>query len=140
METVTLVDLGPIIAAILGPMLACMFVLMRYQHRDSVETRKLISGLKEEISEVKGEITGVKGEITGVREETRRLISESNREIREWVTGQLERLADRLSAELKELGRGLADARERLARIEGHLGIGRFPPQEEPGAPDSNAA
>ena len=119
METVTLVDLGPIIAAILGPMLASMFVLMRYQHKDSVKTRELISGVKEETSH---------------------LISESNKEIREWVTEQLERLSDRLSAELKELGRGLADARERLARIEGHLGIGRVPPQDETGESDSNAA
>lgn len=119
METVTLVDLGPIIAAVLGPMLACMFVLMRYQHKDSVKTRELISGVKEE---------------------TRELISESNREIREWVTEQLERLSDRLSAELKELGRGLADARERLARIEGHLGIGGVRPKDGAGEQDSNAA
>ena len=108
METVTLVDMGPIIAAVLGPMLACMFVLMRYQHKDSVKTRELIS--------------------------------ESNREIRDWVTEQLERLSDRLSAELKDLGRGLADARERLARIEGHLGIGGVRPKDGAGEQDSNAA
>ena len=122
-------------------MLAFIVVSMRYQHQDSVKTRELISDVKEETREL---ITGAKEEtrelITGVKEETRQLISDSNKEIREWVTGQLDRLSDRLSAEIKELGRGLADARERLARIEGHLGIGQVPPQDEAGEQDSNAA
>ena len=104
MDTVTLADLGPIIAAILGPMLAFIVVSMRYQHQDSVKTRELITS--------------------------------SEKETREWVTGQLAPLG----ADLKDLGRGLADARERLARIEGHLGIGRVPPQDEAGEPDTNAA
>ena len=108
METVTLADLGPIIAAILGPMLAFIVVSMRYQHQDSVKTRELITS--------------------------------SEKETREWVTGQLEGFSDRVSGELRELGRGLADARERLARIEGHLGIGRVPPLDEEGERDTNAA
>ena len=108
METVTLADLGPIIAAVLGPMLAFIVVSMRYQHQDSVKTRELISS--------------------------------SDKETREWVTGQLERTFDRLSADLKNLDRGLGDARERLARIEGHLGIGEVPPQDEAGEQDSDAA
>lgn len=108
MGTVTLADLGPIIAAILGPMLAFIVVSMRYQHQDSVKTRELITS--------------------------------SEKETRDWVTGQLERSSDRVSGELRELGRGLSDARERLARIEGHLGIGGVPPQDESGEQDSNAA
>ena len=130
MESVTLVDLGAIIAAILGPMLACMVVVMRYQHKDSLKTRELLAGVKEETREL----------ISESNKETRELISESNKETRQWVTQQLERLSDRLTAELKELGRGLADARDRLARIEGHLGIGRFPPQDETGERNSNVA
>ena len=97
METVTLADLGPILAAILGPMLAFIVVSMRYQHQDSVKTRELITS--------------------------------SERETREWVTGQL-----------SQLGVDLKDARERLARIEGHLGVGGGPPQDEAGEQDSNAA
>ena len=104
MDTVTLADLGPIIAAILGPMLAFIVVSMRYQHQDSVKTRELITS--------------------------------SEKETREWVTGQLAPLG----ADLKDLSRGLSDARERLARIEGHLGIGRVPPPDEAGEPDTNAA
>ena len=108
-ETVTLVDLCPIIAAILGPMLAFVAVSMRYQHNDSTKTRDL----------------------------TRELISESSRENRELI----ERATDKLSAELadhrqlseqrhREVVRSLGEARERLARIEGHLRIGTPPPHQ----------
>ena len=107
-ETVTLLDLGPIVAAVLGPMLAFAAVSMRYQHNDSTKTRQL----------------------------TRELIAESSRENRELI----ERATDKLSAELaefrqlseqrhREVVRSLGDARERLARIEGHLGIGMPPPR-----------
>lgn len=77
MDAVSLSQLGPIIAAVLGPMLAFVVVSMRYQHLEAVKTRELISN--------------------------------SERETR----------------------RDLADARERLARIEGHFGIGAPPPQDE---------
>lgn len=79
MDAISLSQLGPIIAAILGPMLAFVVVSMRYQHLEAVKTRELISN--------------------------------SEREIR----------------------RDLADARERLARIEGHYGIGAVPPANEEG-------
>ncbi len=105
METVTLADLGPIIAAVLGPMLAFIVVSMRYQHHDSVKTRELITS--------------------------------SEKETRERVTGQLQRAFDQFGADLKDLSRGLGDARERLARIEGHLGIVDAPPQDEAGEQDS---
>ena len=101
MEAVTLADLGPIIAAVLGPMLAFIVVSMRYQHHDSVKTRELITS--------------------------------SEKETREWVTGQLAPLG----ADLKDLSRGLGDVRERLARIEGHLGVVGVPPQGEADVPDS---
>ena len=119
-ETVTLLDLGPILAAILGPMLAFVAVSMRYQHNDSTKTREL----------------------------TRELISESSRENRELV----ERATGKLSAELadhrqlseqrhQEVVRSLAEARERLARIEGHLGIGGSTPHgNEKGEESGRAA
>ena len=126
MDTVTLTDLGPIIAAVLGPVLGFVVVSMRYQHQDSVKTRDLISS--------------------------------SEKETREWVTTQVEGAFNKLSAELaehkqdtrenfkevrgdlKELNRDLGDARERLARIEGHLGAGKAPPSEDSDEQASNAA
>lgn len=114
-ETVTLLDLGPIIAAILGPMLAFVVVSMRYQHNDSTKTRELIS--------------------------------ESSKENRELI----ERATDKLSAELadhrqfseqrhQEVVRSLGEARERLARIEGHLRIRTPPPHEKETGEESGKA
>ena len=42
MDTVTLSDLGPIIAAVLGPMLLFVVASMRYQHVDTAKNRELI--------------------------------------------------------------------------------------------------
>ena len=130
MEAVTLLDLGPIIAAVLGPMLAFVVVSMRYQHNDSTKTRELTRELISESSK-----------------ENRELIERSSRENRELI----ERVADKLSAELaehrqlaerrhQEVVRSLGDARERLARIEGHLRIGTPPPHENETGEESGRA
>lgn len=141
MEAVTLLDLGPIIAAILGPMLAFVVMSMRYQHNDSTKTRdltrELISASNEEYREL----------VAASNKEYRELVAESNKEYRELV----ERVADKLSAELaeqrqinerrhQEVVRSLGDARERLARIEGHLRIGTPPPQESHTGEESGKA
>lgn len=81
-------ELAPVLAAVVGPMLAFVVASMRFQHVEAVKTRELISKSEKE---------------------TRELISNSERGLR----------------------RDLADARERLARIEGHFGIGAPPPQGE---------
>lgn len=73
---VALPDLAPILAAVLGPMLAFAVAVMRFQH---VETTKM-----------------------------RELIEQSNQDNRTLILKSLEQLAD---------------VRERLARIEGHMGI-----------------
>ena len=130
MEAVTLLDLGPIIAAVLGPMMAFVAVSMRYQHNDSTKTRELNREL-----------------ISASSTENRELISASSTENRELI----ERVTDKLSAELaehrqlserrhQELVRSLGDARERLARIEGHLRIGTPPPHETETDTDSGRA
>ena len=121
-DTISLVDLGPVIAAVLGPMLAFVAVSMRYQHVDGTKTRDLI---------------------TNSEKETRDLIERLNKETRE----EARELIDGIGAELaehrhdtqesfREVARSLADARERLARIEGRLGIG----VPLPGEPDGDAA
>ena len=56
---------------------------------------------------------------------TRDLIDESSRENRE--------LIGEVRGEVRELGRSVGDARERLARIEGRLGVPPPPPQIDNG-------
>ncbi len=80
MEVVTLSDLAPILAAVIGPMLVMMLALMRYQHVDSTKTRTLMYELIEKSSkenreliekhhsELKGELKSIVGEIGEIKE------------------------------------------------------------------------
>ena len=88
MNAISLSELAPLLAAIMGPMLAFIVASMRFQHLEAVKTRELISSSERE---------------------TRELISNLERETQ----------------------RGLADVRERLARIEGRFGIAASPLQAE---------
>ena len=154
MDTISLIDLGPVIAAVLGPMLAFVAVSMRYQHVDSTKTRELIASSEKETRELIASSEETTRELIASSEEatreliasseetTRELIASSEETTRELIerTGRetLERgreLIDGIGTDLvehkddtkeslRELTRGLTDARERLARIEGRLGIG----------------
>ena len=48
MNAISLSQLGPIIAAIMGPMLAFVVASMRFQHLEVVKTRELISDSEKE--------------------------------------------------------------------------------------------
>ena len=110
MDTIALADLAPILAAVLGPMMAFAVVVMRYQHLDSAKTRELI----ERSSKENGDL------IEEVRKENRELIERSSKENRDLI----EEVRKENREGSREVNRSLADARERLARIEGHFGIG----------------
>ncbi|MCQ3809717.1 MAG: hypothetical protein KTV68_04095 [Acidimicrobiia bacterium] len=100
MEVVTLSDLAPILAAVVGPMLAVMFAMMRYQHVDSVKTRNLMHEL-----------------IDKSNRENRDLIDKSNRETRELIREN----RDLIEKNHSELSGSLGEVRERLSYIEGYL-------------------
>ena len=101
-EVVTLSDLAPILAAIVGPMLAIMLAMMRYQHVDSVKTRNLMHEL-----------------IDKSNRENRELIDKSNQENRELI-----------EKNHSELAGSLGEVRERLSYIEGFLRQSPPPPSE----------
>ena len=131
MNAVTLSELGPVIAAVLGPMLAFVVVSMRYQHLDGVKTREMIADSNKEMRDLNKETRDL---ISESEKETRDLISESSREMRDLNKETREELAEHRRETRQgfgELGASLGDARERLARIEGHLGIGAPRPQDE---------
>ena len=131
--TTMLTVLGAAFGTMFAAMLSVMFVSIRLQHRDNRETRQLI---------------------TDTNLETRQLIADTNLETRQEATRQIERLGDRLSSELAEHKRiveknhdelrddhgkvveSLSDARERLARIEGHLRIPPPPQTPDPASQD----
>ena len=120
MEAITLSDLGPIIAAVLGPMLLFVAASMRYQHVDSTKTRELITKSIETSNKENRKLIN----------RNRDLIQTSNKETRD--------LIDKNHAELSS---SLSDARERLARMEGYLRITPTPEQRtEDGGDNAKAA
>ncbi|MCY4193542.1 MAG: hypothetical protein OXF04_04495 [bacterium] len=76
MEVLTLGDLAPVLAAVIGPMVVMMFAMMRYQHVDSVKTRDLMHNLIEQS-----------------RQESRELIEKSHSELASGLGEVRERLA-----------------------------------------------
>ena len=141
METITLLDLGPIIASVLGPMLAFVVVSMRYQHRDSTKTREALSESEKETRRLMSESEKeTRRLITESNKETRDLMSESEKETRKLITESNKETRDLIERRHSEVVRSLGNARERLARIEGHLRIGAAPPNEDEGNEESSAA
>ena len=133
MEAVTLSDLWPIIVAVLGPMLLCVTAQARYQHLDSAKTRKMITDSeKTTLTLIADSNEKYRDLIEKTRDETRDLIEKSSQENRRLI----EKTQDLLTASHAELSGSLADARERLARIEGYL---RIPPAPHQDAGDGNA-
>ena len=120
MEAVTLSDLGPIIAAVVGPMLVMVVASMRFQHLDSTKTRKLITDSEKATLKL----------ITDSNDKNRDLIEASNRETRDLI----DKNRDLIMGNHTVIG----DVRERLARIEGHLRISPQPETSDDG--DAEAA
>ena len=117
METVTLVDLAPILGIMLGSMLAFATAIMRYQHVDSTKTRDLVHELIEKSSR-----------------ENRELIEKSSRENRELIEKVHLELSGGLAEVRGELDRVwsvLGEVKERLARVEGYLERWPKPPPHD---------
>lgn len=74
MNTIGLSQLGPIIAAIMGPMLAFIVASMRFQHLEAVKTRELISTSEKETRQlIVDSERGIRSELSDVRERLARI-------------------------------------------------------------------
>ncbi len=116
MEPITFTGLAAIIAAVVGPVVGCVLLLIRYQHRDSLETRNLIS-------DVKNENLTMNLETRDMIADTREMIADSEKR----THALIERQGREYNKKLDKLIGSLADTRERLTRIEGRLDIGFHP-------------
>ncbi len=126
METLSLTDLGPIIAAIIGPMLLFVAALMRYQHVDSTKTRTLTRDLIDRNRDL----------IEQSNRDNRELIERTNRETRELIERTTKETRDLIAKNRDLIDRNrdlIEDTRQRCARIEGHLHIAP-PPHQAPEA------
>ncbi len=139
METITLADLAPILAAVIGPMLVFAAATMRYQHLDSIKTRELIDKnreLSEQAHKETRELIDRNRELSEqAHKETRELI-DRNRELSEQAHKETRELIDRNH---RDLSGSLGDARERLSRMEGYMRASS-PPPHEIGDGDAEAA
>ena len=126
MQVVTLSDLAPILAAVVGPMLAVMFAMMRYQHVDSVKTRSLMHQLIGDSNRENRELIGASNR------ETREFVERSYRENRELIRENRELIRENrelIEKNHSEVTAGLGEVRERLSYIEGYLRQSLPPPE-----------
>ena len=146
--TTVLAVLGSAFGVVFATMTTLMFVSIRVQHRDSIEIRTLVT---EAGNENRGLIEQAQKEFRGLIEQAQRenrdLIEQAQKEFR----GLIEQAVGKLSAAFEEHQRvtaqnhdtvsdSLRDARERLARIEGRLGIGGSSTQDSGIGGDSTEA
>ena len=133
-DTTVLTILGAAFGVMFATMTTLMFVSIRVQHRDSTQIR---TEMRDLIGENRDLIERSSKENRDLIGENRYLIERSSKENRDLI----ERSAARLSGEFAEHKRltdanhravqeQLGDVRDRLGRIEGHLGIG-VPPQPD---------
>ena len=120
--------LGTSFGAILAALITLMVASIRIQHRDSTETRQLITEASKENRDL----------IVQASKENRDLIDKSNSELRGLIDKSNSELRGLIhnNRDLIDKNHGvviniLGDTRERLARIEGHLRIG-WPATDDP--------
>ena len=123
MQVVTLSDLAPILAAVVGPMLAVMFAMMRYQHVGIIKIRDRIDESDRENRELIRENREL---IEKSSRENRELVEKSDRETRELIRENRELIEKNHS----ELTSSLGEVRERLSHIEGYLRLSPPPPSD----------
>ena len=115
--TTVLTILGTSFGAILASLITLMVASIRIQHRDSTETRRLITDASKENRNL----------IDQARKENRDLIDQARKENRDLIDKNRDLIERNHGAVISILG----DTRERLARIEGHLRIGH-PATDDP--------
>ena len=132
----TLSDLAPILAAVIGPMLVMVLALMRYQHVDSTKTRTLMYELIGKSSKENREL------IEKSSKENRELIEKSSKENRELIEkyhSELKGELSELKGELKGIVGEIGEIKERLSYIEGYLRL-PSPPVSDGDADEAQAA
>ena len=119
MEAVALADLVLIIAAVVGPMLVVVVAMMRYQHLDSTKTRDRIEAVSTENRELSDRNRDL---IEAASRENRELIEAVRKESRDLSDRNFE-MIDKNRDLIMRNHDAISDVRERVARIEGHMGI-----------------
>ena len=138
MDTVLIV-LGSAFGVMFATMTSLMFVSMRVQHRDSTEIRALIQRSYNDSRDlIEQSNKDLRDLIEQSNKYNRDLIEQSNKENRDLIGKLSTEFAEHkrvTEANHRATQEQLSDVRERLGRIEGHLGIG-MPPRTDAPRPD----
>ena len=146
MDTQVLVILGSAFGVMFATLTTLMFTSMRLHHRDNIKTRELIKQVTEKFQTQLEQVT--EKFQTQLEQATEKFQTQLEQATEKFQT-QLEQATKKLTADFKEDTRvtqgkldkvvtSLSDARERLARIEGHLRI-ELPSQTEPESNGDNS-
>ena len=117
MDTQVLVILGSAFGVMFATLTTLMFTSMRLHHRDNIKTRELIKQATEKFQT----------QLEQATEKSRKLIKQETKKL----TTDFKEGTGVTQGKLDNVVTSLSDARERLARIEGHLGI-ELPSTTEP--------
>ena len=138
MDTVLIV-LGSAFGVMFATMTSLMFVSMRVQHRDSTEIRALIQQSHNDSRDlIEQSNKDLRDLIEQSNKDNRDLIEKSNKDNRDLIGKLSTEFAEHkrvTEANHRATQEQLADVRERLGRIEGHLGVG-MPPRTDGPQPD----
>ncbi len=116
-DTQVLVILGTAFGAMFVTLTTLTFTFIRLHHRENIETREIITRATEMFQ-------------TQLEQSAEKLAADFERRF-DKQEAKFDRRFDKQEGKLDKVIVSLSDARERLARIEGHLGVG-LPSQTEP--------
>ena len=132
--TTVLLVLGFAFGVMFATMTTLLVVSIRVQHREGKETREYVAlQIEKAVSDATGTLRAEFNERLDSRFNELMQVIEHNHQISELQHKATQKRLDRLEA-------GFADFRERLARIEGHLGIVPHRQPTDPGETNSDAA
>ena len=131
--TTVLLVLGSVFGVMFATMTSLLVVSIRVQHRENKETREyVVLQIEKTLGDAMGTLRTEFNERLDSRFGELMQVIEHNHQISELQHKATQKRLDRLES-------GVADTRERLARIEGHLGVGPHQPAD-PGESGSDAA
>ena len=135
MDTQVLVILGSAFGVMFATLTTLMFTSMRLHHRDNIKTRELIKQVTEKFqTQLEQATEKFQTQLEQATEKSRKLIKQETKKL----TTDFKEDSRVTQGKLDKVVTSLSDARERLARIEGHLGI-ELPSKTEPESNGDNS-
>ncbi len=135
--TTVLLVLGSAFGVMFATMTTLLFVSIRVQHRESRQTRDYVAlQIEKAVGDAMGTLRAEFNERLDSRFGELMRVIEHNHQVYELQHKATQKRLDRLEAGFADLSDRLGGISDRLARIEGHLGIGLYP--QKPAASDES--